>query len=45
MTENGGVDGRRPQLVLGYLTVNETGPAGVQEPTIGAHKGPRKNIS
>src|SRR5205085_6016842 len=38
VTENGGVDGSRPRWVLEYLTVNETGPAGVQEPTIGAHK-------
>ena len=34
--QNDRVGGRGPLRVLGYLTVNETGPAGVQEPTIGA---------
>jgi transposase len=43
--ENVNVDEASPLQVLGLLTANETGDGGVQEPTIGALTGPRKNIS
>jgi hypothetical protein len=34
-----------PRWVLGYLTVNETGPAGVQEPTIGAARPEEEHLA